>query len=110
MYKIVEVVFPYIEDGSKGKSRPVIVLTKAYGKYKVLVVAYITTKLDEMLETDIVLDANERYFSNTGLLHTSVIRLHKLTSLSLDSVGKELGEVPATVQKKIQSSLKTMFF
>ena len=80
MYELVSVTFPFANDANKGKPRPGFIISPAFGKHQQVVVAYITTKLDELLETDIILDPKKSYFSSTGLLQKSLIKLHRLGS------------------------------
>ncbi len=78
MYELVSVMFPFANDADKGKPRPGFVISPSFGKHKQVIVAYVTTKLEEQLETDLVLDPSKSYFSSTGLLQKSLIKLHRL--------------------------------
>ena len=54
MNKIIVVKFPFIEDPEQYKLRPVLCLTKATGKYKLVVVAYTTTNTETKAETELL--------------------------------------------------------
>lgn len=109
MYKIFLVNFPFIDDPRQTKTRPAICLTKPIGKHKIIVIAFITTQIDEVLESDFLLDTKDKEFTQTGLKYTSVIRLHKLTSIPLENVEGEIGSLPFEWKDEIQSKLKSLF-
>lgn len=66
MYELVSVTFPFASNIEKGKPRPGFVISPPFGKHQQVIVAYVTTRLEEVLETDILLDPSNSYFSSTG--------------------------------------------
>lgn len=109
MLKIVRVDFPYLDNPKKFKARPVLCLTKPVGRYKLLVISYITTKLDEKLPSDVHLDSKKPYFAKTGLKFSSVIKLHKITTISLGSIKCDVGTLPSDKKSEIRQKLKKFF-
>lgn len=104
MYKIFRAEFPFIEDNSKSKDRPVLQLTKAHGKFKLVVVAYITSRISKKLETDIELNKSDI----PGLTQKSVVRLHKLSSILLSRMTAEIGELSSDKISEVQTKLKKL--
>lgn len=106
MYKILRIDFPYTENQRRFKPRPVLQLTKASGRFKILVAAYITSKEVELLESDIVVGDE---LEKTGLIRRSTIRLHKLTNVPLARVKGTLGELPRSRMAEVKRKLKMLF-
>lgn len=109
MYKIATANFPFVDAPAKTMRTPVVVLTKARGMHSTVIVAYITTNTDEILDSDIILNKELPGFKDTGLLHTSLIRLHKVTSLSLRDIEYEIGVTPDSITFKIIETLQRLF-
>lgn len=87
MYQIVKVNFPFADNFGKGKPRPALVVSTSFGKHNQLIVAYITSNLDDQLETDVLIDTNEEDFHVTGLRSASLIRLHRLITVTPSRLG-----------------------
>lgn len=109
MYELVSVTFPFANDTNKGKPRPGFVISPPIGKYDQVIVAYVTTQLDEILKTDIVLEPSESYFAATGLLHKSIIRLHRLDTFQPSVLHEGRGKLPDEVINVIKEKLKIVF-
>lgn len=107
---IVEAYFPFAEK-LEYKKRPVLALTKPIGDYQLVICAFISSKIpSKLLPSDVVLSDNSSDFAKTGLLQTSVIRLHKLTSLdSTIFITGQIGTLPKTYETEIQQKLKALF-
>jgi mRNA-degrading endonuclease toxin of MazEF toxin-antitoxin module len=109
MRRIIYVNFPFLDNRQKAKPRPALCLTNPIGRYKVMVVAFISTKCDEVLTTDITLDTMDSAFRNTGLKRLSFIRVHKLYSVVTDEVVGELGVLPVKWEKEVKAKLRQLF-
>jgi mRNA-degrading endonuclease toxin of MazEF toxin-antitoxin module len=108
-YSIVAVPFPFSEDKTESKLRPVLCLTDFVGKHNEVIVAYITTKIkDNPLSTDILVEENASYFSETGLLKSSVIKLHKLTTISKSEIIGKIGFLSEDLQKEAERKLEKL--
>ena len=107
--KIVLVAFPF-DDFSEEKIRPVLCLTDFIGPHKHILVAFITSKVkDEDLDTDILVDKNDKGFKETGLSVSSKIQLHRIMTVSSSAIKRELGYVDEDVKAKVASKLKSLF-
>jgi len=109
MYELVSLTFPFASDPSIGKSRPGFVISPAFGKYQQVIVAYVTTSLDEQLETDILLDPEKSYFSATGLMQKSLIKLHKLGTFQPIAIKDAQGTLPKEIIIELKFKLQKIF-
>ncbi len=109
MYELVSLRFPFADDSHKGKTRPGFVISPVFGKHKQVIVAYVTTKLDEHLETDILLDPSESYFSTTGLVQKSLVKLHRLGTFQPDALKEGQGCLPDELIPQLKKKLKRVF-
>ena len=108
MYKIISVVFPYSDNPARTKQRPALCLTRPIGRHQLLVIAYMTTQSEGVVETDVQLNSTATWFSQTGLLHSTTIKIHKLATVPLHSVLGEVGTLPQEKQQEVQGALRTM--
>ncbi|MBP9817705.1 type II toxin-antitoxin system PemK/MazF family toxin [Candidatus Shapirobacteria bacterium] len=105
MYKVVLVKFPYIEK-TKFKIRPGILLSpQSWGKHKLIVVAYITSQPPEKIATEILIAPTKK----NGLRHKSVIRLHKLATVSSSVLFSEIGCLTPAQSSEVKNKLRQMF-
>ncbi len=108
VYQIAQVDFLFLDD-NKIKSRPCLVLTKPRGKYKIVVIAYMTST-DSLLEnTDVSLEIDQKYFKKTGLNTNTIIKLHRLENISVDSLKGKLGELDKEKSQEVNQKLKLLF-
>jgi mRNA interferase MazF len=107
--KIVLVPFPF-DDLDSTKVRPALCLTEPIGFYQHVILAFISSRLpDELLDSDLVIDSNDKDFGNTGLRVTSVLRLHRLMTATTLLIVRELGELSSVMQKRVSGKLKELF-
>lgn len=107
--KVVLVPFPF-DDFSTTKVRPAVCLTDPIGPYRHVVLAFITSQIPvDLLDSDVVLDSNDKDFARTGLRVTSTIRLHRLMTVTAALIQRELGELPPQVQDEVRDKLRKMF-
>ncbi len=109
MYELVSVTFPFANDADKGKPRPGFVISLPFGKYDQVVVAYVTTQMDEVLETDILIDPSKNYFSQTGLLQKSLIKLHRLGTFQPNALREGQGILPDQLIVEVKEKLMKVF-
>lgn len=109
MYELVSVKFPFADKESKGKPRPGFIISPVFGKHQQVVIAYVTAKLDEQLETDMLLDPSESYFSTTGLLHKSLIKLHRLGTFQPIALKEGQGFLPHKLIPQLRKKLMKVF-
>ena len=108
-YKIVLVPFPF-DDLTSTKVRPAVCLTNEIEPYRHLVLAFITSQVSQNPNaSDFVVDALAAEFSQTGLKVSSMIRLHRLMTVSKSIVTRELGHIPNSIQPEIERRIKDLF-
>lgn len=108
--KIVLVPFPF-DDFSSTKVRPAICLTGAIGPHRHIVLAFISSQMPvDLLETDMLLDSIDADFAPTGLRVSSVLRLHRLMTVTTSLFKRELGELSPRLQVEVEKKLKKLFF
>ena len=109
MYELVSLTFPFANDATKWKPRPGFVISPIFGSHKQVIVAYVTTRLDEILDTDIVLDPAQSYFSSTGLAQKSLIKLHRLGTFQPTALKEGQGFLPNEIIKELKEKLSKVF-
>jgi mRNA interferase MazF len=108
MLNIVSVDFPFLDNPTQSKVRPGIALTKPLGKYKIVVVAYITTHLDDALPSNIALELRDEERRTTGLTTSSVIMLHKLVGVVEERIHGQLGVLPTRYEHEVRDKLRIL--
>lgn len=107
--KIVLIPFPF-DDLSASKVRPALCLTNPIGKYRHVIVAFITSQSpQDFSEADLVIETTHPDFNATGLRVTSVLRLHRLITLPLSLIQRELGEISSILLKQVAQKLTRLF-
>ncbi|MBI4079272.1 MAG: type II toxin-antitoxin system PemK/MazF family toxin [Candidatus Levybacteria bacterium] len=109
MYELVSTRFPFANDADKGKPRPGFVISPPLGKHQQVIVAYITTRLDEQLETDIVLDPATPYFISTGLVQKSLVKLHRISTFQPIALKEGQGSLPDELIPQLKRKLMKVF-
>lgn len=108
--KIVLVPFPF-DDLTTLKVRPAVCLTDPIGIYRHVLLAFITSQTpDDSLDTDILLDSNQDDFATTGLRVSSVLRLHRIMTVTTSMIRRELGELSSRMMAKLTDKLRLLFF
>ena len=108
-YRVVLVPFPF-DDLSGSKVRPAVCLTDAIGTHRHVVVAFITSAVPSALEpTDVLLDAAGTDFALTGLRVRSVLRLHRMVTVSASIIQRQLGVLTPNLQAQVQQRLRKLF-
>src|SRR3972149_1306902 len=103
--KIVLVPFPF-DDFSSTKVRPAVCLTNPIGPHRHVVLAFISSQPPaDILETDLRLNPTEDDFRSTGLRVHSVVRLHRLMTITTSFVRRELGELSPRMQGEVNNRL-----
>ena len=107
--KIFLVPFPF-DDLSATKLRPAVCLTEPIGVNRHIVVAFITSReVSDLLPTDIALPTNHPDFRATGLRVNSVLRLHRLMTLSTKIIQRELGQLSLALEQEVADKLGILF-
>lgn len=107
--KVVLLPFPF-DDLSAAKVRPAVCLTEPIGLHHHVVLAFITSRIpQDLLETDLVLDANQVDFALTGLKVSSTLRLHRLMTVTTSLIQREVGELSSNMVAEVDKRLQKLF-
>ena len=107
--KVVLVPFPFT-DLSASKVRPAVIVSDNLAGDDVVVAFISSQKPATLQKTDILLDeGKQKFFRQTGLKTTSVIKIGKLATLEKKIIIGELGTVDSMIQKETDRSLKILF-
>jgi mRNA interferase MazF len=107
--KIVLVPFPF-DDLTAGKVRPALCLTDPIGPHRHVILAFISSQVATSVSaTDIVLDSCHKDFTATGLRVPSVLRLHRLVTLTSALIRRELGNLSTDLQRDVDRKLAALF-
>jgi mRNA interferase MazF len=103
------VPFPF-DDLSATKLHPAVCLTGLIGANRHVVVAFITSReLPDLLPTDIALPINHPDFRATGLRVNSILRLHRLITLSTAIFQRELGRLSPNLENEVTEKISLLF-
>lgn len=106
---IVLVPFPF-DDFSATKVRPALCLTDSIGEFDHVVIAFISSKVpNELEETEVLIAKDSVEFFDTGLLVSSVLKLHRIVTVPRALIQRRLGFVGDNLEKEIAKKLKSMF-
>jgi mRNA interferase MazF len=107
--KIVLVPFPF-DDLTAEKVRPDLCLTDLLGPHRHVIVAFISSQVPASVSaTGIVLDSRQKDFAATGLRVPSVVRLHRVVTLTSALIRRELGELSSNLQRDVDQKLAVLF-
>lgn len=107
--KVVLVPFPF-DDLSAAKVRPAVCLTDPVGPYHHVILAFISSRIPaDLLETDLVLDASQEGFAETGLHVTSTLRLHRMMTVAVSLIQRELGNLSPAMEAEVARKLRKLF-
>ena len=107
--RIVLVPFPF-DDLTASKVRPAVCLTDPIGPHRHLVVAFISSQIPaDIAPTDIVLDPRRKDFGATGLRVASLLRLHRLVTLTTALIRRDMGKLSQAWQQEVDQKLALLF-
>jgi mRNA interferase MazF len=108
-HKIVLVPFPF-DDLTGVKVRPAVCLTEKISNYDHIVIAFITSKVNKAGEnTDLLIRRTDPNFPQTGLKVDSVIRLHRLITIPVKIIKREIGVLPVNFRAALERKLRDLF-
>ncbi len=100
---IVLIDFP--QPDGKSKVRPALIL-KRLPQFQDFLVCGISTQVHQIIKDfDVIIDERERFFANTGLHKTSIIRIFFLAVVSSDKISGSIGKIPSSLHKKLLERL-----
>jgi mRNA interferase MazF len=107
--RVVLVPFPF-DDLSAAKVRPAVCLTEPVGEHRHVVLAFITSRSpSRLLGSDLPLDPADAEFAATGLRVPSVLRLHRLMTVSTSLIRRALGHLSPAMQAAANERLRALF-
>ncbi len=107
--KVVLVPFP-VDDLSEAKARPAVCLTDPIGSKRHVVLAFISSQIPpDITESDLLLDSTQPDFALTGLRVSSVLRLHRLMTVTAGLIRRELGTLSPRLQNEVDARLRRLF-
>ena len=108
---VVLLPFPFVTtDGTKQKARPALIISdhSIRRRFDDLILVGITSqRIDEVMETEFLIEEDAEYFRQSGLKKSSVVRCEYLMTVPKRFVGRKLGELPDSVMKLIDGKVKT---
>jgi len=108
-YKIVLVSFPF-DDQSTSKVRPAVCLTEPISLHNQVITALISIQIQKSNEkSNIILRTTQPDFSSTGLRVDSVIRLHRVATIPINIIKRELGFLPENYINILKTKLRHLF-
>jgi len=108
-YRIVLVPFPF-DDFSASKVRPALCLTSEIGKYNHVIIAFISSKIpSDLIASDLIIRKLSKESMGTGLVVDSVIRLHKIATIPIRLIMRNLGGINKSVGEEISQKLRQLF-
>jgi mRNA-degrading endonuclease toxin of MazEF toxin-antitoxin module len=103
---IILTFFPFT-DLSSSKRRPAVIISRDNKKSEDVVVAYISSQIpDKLLETDFILEKQNKSFIKTGLIKESVFRMSKIVTISDRIISGELGYADRSLMNELDKKLK----
>lgn len=104
--KVILIPVPYT-DLTAAKLRPSLVIFE--GRRDLIVASITTTMFNMFPEWDILIDAGDPEFHNTGLKATSILKLTKISTISKDLAEGELGEICGDLKDEVNQKLRRIF-
>ena len=107
--RVVLVPFPF-DDMTASKVRPAVCLTDPIGPYRHIVVAFVSSQVPvDIVATDVLLNPQREDFGATGLRVASVLRLHRVVTLTTALIHRELGKLSQAWQQEVDQKLAVLF-
>jgi mRNA interferase MazF len=107
--KVVLVPFPF-DDLSSTKVRPAVALIDPVPPHRHVVLAFVSSVIPApLLPTDLLLDPSHPDFLQTGLRVRSVLRLHRLMTVTTAIVRRDLGDLSARQLGDVEARLRLLF-
>lgn len=104
--KIILVPFPFT-DLSSQKVRPAIIISEPTRVKEHVIVAFVTSKPTATSSKGwITVTQRSKEFGDSGLKQTSLIRCDKIATLDKKIVLGEIGKLPSTIMRNVDSALR----
>ena len=107
---IVILPFPFVtQTGMQQKARPALIVSDhSIGRrYNDVILVAITSQIiDEVKQTELLIEEGTPNFKQTGLVKTSVVRCEYIMTLPAKLIVRELGKLTEALQNKVDNILK----
>ena len=107
---IVILPFPFVtKTGMQQKARPALIVSDhSIGRRynDVILVAITSQRIDEVKQTELLIEEGTPNFKQTGLVKTSVVRCEYIMTLPAKLIVRELGKLTEALQNKVDNILK----
>ena len=101
--------FPF-DDLFASKVRPALCLTNEIGKYDHIIIAFISSRMPEdPNESDLILFKHSENSIGTGLTVDSVVRLHKMVTISKSLIKRKLVTINSALEPIIKEKIFRLF-
>ena len=108
-HRVVLVPFPF-DDLSGQKVRPAVCLTDPIGMHRHVTLAFVTSVVPVRLEyTDVLLLPSMPEFIQTGLRVPSAVRLHRVVTITVRMIHRQLGTLAPSIQTQVAQKLRVLF-
>ncbi|MCK4312046.1 MAG: type II toxin-antitoxin system PemK/MazF family toxin [Candidatus Cloacimonetes bacterium] len=107
---IVILPFPFVtQSGVKQKAHPALIISdhSIERRYNdVILVAITSQRIDEVKQTELLIEEVTPNFKQTGLVKTSVVRCEYIMTIPAKLIVRELGKLYESLQNKVDNILK----
>jgi len=107
---IVILPFPFVtQSGVKQKARPGLIISdySIERRYNdVILVAITSQRIDEVKQTELLIEEGTPNFKQTGLVKTSVVRSEYIMTIPAKLIVRKLGKLYEALQNKVDNILK----
>jgi mRNA interferase MazF len=106
---LVILPFPFVTiAGAMQKARPALVISdhSIRRRFDDLILVGITSqRIDDVIDTEFLIDEQAEYFNESGLKKTSVVRCEYMMTVPKSLAVRKLGELPKNVMESIDKKI-----
>ncbi len=103
---IVLTAFPFT-DLSTSKRRPALIISQVKSSEPDVIVAFISSVVpDQAADTEYIIDKNHPAFVDSGLIKTSIFKMHKVATLNKAIFSGEMGKISDGLMRELEVKLK----
>ncbi|MCK4766431.1 MAG: type II toxin-antitoxin system PemK/MazF family toxin [Candidatus Aminicenantes bacterium] len=107
---VILLPFPFITSGgAKQKARPALVISdhSIQRRFDDLILVGITSqRITEVSETEFLIEEQAKYFQQSGLKKSSVVRCEYLMTVPQKLAARKIGALPGNVMKLVDEKIK----
>jgi len=107
---LVILPFPFVKtNGIQQKARPAIIISdhRIHRRFNDVILIGITSqRVDNLMDTEYLLDENTSGFINSGLKKASVVRCEFIMTIPVEIISRKIGKLSDSLMSKIDEKLK----